>query len=90
MATLDIFPNPFNPSTTLSFTLPAAGEVTLEVLDISGRRIATLVDGVTAAGEHALVWEGRDQAGRQLPSGVYFVQLSTPSQVECQRLVLLK
>jgi predicted esterase len=68
------FPNPFNPATTIGFELPEAGAVTLKVYDVLGRDVATLVDGVLAAGRHTSDWNA---AG--VPSGVYFYRLSASS-----------
>ena len=78
-------PNPFNPKTTLSFSLPAAGPTRLEVFDVSGRRVATLLDGFADAGRHEREWEARGLAG-----GVYLARLSGDWGAESFRLVLLK
>jgi hypothetical protein len=64
-------PNPFNPSTELRFTLPRTGRVGLEIVDVRGRRVRTLLDEVRPAGDHAVRWQGRDGAGRPVASGVY-------------------
>jgi len=85
-----IFPNPFNPSATLRFETAQAGPVTLDVLAPSGRRVRRLHAGDLPAGRHELAWDGRDDAGRRLASGVYFARLALPGRVETQRLVLLK
>jgi len=71
-------PNPFSASTEMAFELPAAGPVTLGVYDVSGRKVASLVNGVRTAGSHVVEWDGRDVAGRVLPAGVYFVRLELP------------
>ncbi|MBK9303993.1 MAG: hypothetical protein IPM94_08925 [bacterium] len=69
-------PNPFNPSTTFSFDVPAGGgDVRLDVLDARGRIVRTLVAERRGEGRHEAVWNGRDGAGRRLPSGVYFARL---------------
>jgi len=83
-------PNPFNPAVTLPFTLATPGRVRLEVFDLAGRRIATLADGHLAAGEQALVWDGRDAAGNPQASGVYFARLAAAGTTETKRLVLLR
>lgn len=87
---LDSHPNPFNPSTQLRFTLPAAGVARLGIHDASGRLLRVLSDGPRAAGGHTLSWDGRDARGRALPSGVYFARLDTPHARIAQKLVLLK
>lgn len=89
-AQLAAWPNPFNPATTLAWSLPAAGALRLEVLDASGRRVALLHDGPAAAGPGSLRWDGRGAAGHPLPSGVYFARLESGSWRARQKLVLLK
>ncbi len=85
------WPNPFNPSTAISFDLADDGPVRLHVYDLSGRRLRTLLDGTVGAGSnHQVVWDGRDDAGNDLPSGVYFLSLRADSRMESMRLVLLK
>ncbi|MBN2171137.1 MAG: hypothetical protein JW819_07460 [Candidatus Krumholzibacteriota bacterium] len=84
------FPNPFNPATTLRFETAQAGPVTLDILAPSGRRLRRLCAGDLPAGRHELAWDGRDDAGRRLASGVYFARLSLPGHAEARRLVLLK
>lgn len=84
------YPNPFNPSTSIPFTLARAGRVTLRVYDVSGRVVATLVDGVTAAGEHVTHWDGRDARGLRASSGVYLARLDVDGTIDTRKLVLLK
>ena len=69
-------PNPFNPSTTLDFRTAGPGAYRLEIYDMAGRRVRTLLDGTLDAGPHRFEWDGRDQAGRERPSGPYFAGLS--------------
>ncbi|MBD3220109.1 hypothetical protein GF314_02615 [bacterium] len=83
-------PNPFNPRTTGTFTLPAAGHVALEAFDARGRRVATLLDAVRPAGRHELVWEARDAAGRTLPSGTYLLRLRAGAQQEVRKALLVR
>ena len=87
---LAAFPNPFNPKTTLRFTLDAAGPVDLGVYDAAGRRVATLLRGVVDAGAHELVWQARDAGGRPLPSGLYLARLQAESSAWTQKLILLQ
>jgi photosystem II stability/assembly factor-like uncharacterized protein len=70
------YPNPFNPTTVIRYTLPVDGTVTMKVYDMLGREVATLVDGPVAAGEHSAGWDGRDGAGSQVSSGVYFCRMT--------------
>jgi hypothetical protein len=84
------YPNPFNPSTTVPFTLEGAGHVTLRVYDVSGRVLATLVDGVMPAGAHTRVWDGRNDAGAPVSSGMYFCELVADNVRQTRKMVLLK
>ena len=84
------FPNPFNPSTTLNFRLNQPGLVQLSVVDLAGRRIATLLDEVRSEGEHRMVWDGRDDHGRQVASGIYFVRLESGGQIATRKIEMLK
>jgi hypothetical protein len=68
-------PNPFNPSTTIAFTLDRARELTLSVHDLRGRMVARLAHGRFEAGRHLRRWDGRNEAGRPVASGVYLVRL---------------
>ncbi|MCK9995476.1 MAG: hypothetical protein KAH56_04255 [Candidatus Krumholzibacteria bacterium] len=83
-------PNPFNPMTTIRFDLPQAGMVSLSVYDVRGRALCTLGDGFMAAGAHEIAWNGRDDQGRQLGTGVYFVRLVSGGEVVAHRMALLK
>jgi hypothetical protein len=83
-------PNPFNPVTTLSFSLLGSADVRLSVYDAAGREVATLLDRNMEAGAHSAVWDGRDREGRTLPSGVYFARLSIDKNVGEIKMVLLK
>ena len=83
-------PNPFNPETTLRYELSEPGDVRLEIYDASGRRLAILVDGYRSDGEHRVAWRGVDDAGRALPSGVYFARLEAAGRTESTKLVMAK
>ncbi len=84
-------PNPFRASTELSFEIPAAGPVVLEVMDVSGRRVAALIPGQRLdAGRHRVAWDGRDGQGRAVGSGVYFVRLETPGGASSSRILRLR
>lgn len=83
-------PNPFNPATIIRYSIPARARVRLEVFDVRGARVATLVDGVLDAGAHRAEWDGRDRTGSKVSSGVYFYRLSAAGAVLTRRMVLLK
>jgi subtilisin-like proprotein convertase family protein len=84
-------PNPFNPATTISFAVPAdAGLVTLSIFDVSGRRVHTLEQGTLPAGTYTRTWQGRDDSGRQVSSGVYFYQLTGNGFSQTRKMVVLQ
>lgn len=83
-------PNPFNPSTTISFTLSERGPVTLAVFDLAGRRVRTLVDGALEPGRHAAVWDGRDDRGLAAPSGTYLYRLVAGGQALSGKMMLVE
>lgn len=83
-------PNPFNPATSLRFTVPRAGAVDLVVHDLSGRRVRTLVDGRLEAGAHEVRWDGRDDQGHGVASGVYLARLRSGAETMVRRLTLVK
>ncbi len=84
---LSALPNPGRGDQRLAFVLPLAGQVRLTVLDLAGRRLATLADGIETAGEHSVSWSGRDAAGRRAPAGVYFARLEVGKVERGVRLV---
>ncbi|MBM2841390.1 MAG: Por secretion system C-terminal sorting protein [Bacteroidetes bacterium] len=73
------YPNPFNPTTVIRFALPQASEVTLNVYDLLGRRVTTLVDGEQSAGYHSVEWNGTNSSGNKISSGVYFYRIEARS-----------
>ena len=83
-------PNPFNPRTVIGFDLARTTNVALSVHDLTGRHVRTLVQGVLDAGSHEAAWDGRDDAGLPVPSGVYLCRLVAGSFVEARRMTLLK
>jgi hypothetical protein len=90
---LQLFPNwpdPFNPTTTLRIEAPSGMDTHLEVVDVRGRSVRVLWDGVVPAGGRDVVWDGRDTAGVVLPSGVYFARLAAASQTRVERLTLVR
>ncbi|MBN1825687.1 MAG: immune inhibitor A [Candidatus Eisenbacteria bacterium] len=83
-------PNPFNPSTVISWSLARPGNVSLSIHDVSGRLVRTLVRGARDAGDQETVWDGRDDRGGAVASGVYFYRLRAGAFTETRKLVLLK
>lgn len=84
------YPNPFNPSTTFSFSLLYADRVELAVYDAQGKRVRTLIDGVVPGGDTQVTWNGRDEEGRSLPSGTYFYRLRAAGLVYGRPATLVK
>jgi len=83
-------PNPFNPSTTIAFTLESAGPVRIEVFDLAGRRLRLLSDGHRAAGRHTVRWRGDDDRGRPAASGTYVCRLTAGRDVRSRSMTLLR
>ncbi|MEZ5064770.1 MAG: FlgD immunoglobulin-like domain containing protein [bacterium] len=81
-------PNPFVERTTISFRVPRAGIATVDVYDVSGRRLRTLASGPVAEGTHDVVWDGLTSAGVPAPAGVYFVRLTSPGETPASRRVV--
>ena len=84
------YPNPFNPQTKISFSLVKAGEAELTVYNIKGQKVKTLVNDYIEAGEHSVIWNGKDNDGKDVSSGVYFYRLKTIDTVQNRKMLLLK
>ncbi|MBU1073860.1 T9SS type A sorting domain-containing protein, partial [bacterium] len=85
------YPNPFNPSTTILFDLPVAGPATLKVFDLRGRLVRSLVDSKWLdAGRHSAVWDGLEDRGQAMASGVYFYRLEAGDYVQTRRMTLIR
>jgi len=83
-------PNPFNPKTSIAFSLPDAADVELSIYDVAGRKVATLVDSNMPAGPHSVEWNGRSDSGERVASGVYFYRLNAGDNEMSRKMVLLK
>jgi subtilisin-like proprotein convertase family protein len=83
-------PNPFNPVTTVSYGTPSEAKVSLVVYNVAGRQVRTLVDGEVDAGYHVAVWDGRDDHGVEVSSGVYFCRMVAEGFDDSTKMVLLK
>jgi hypothetical protein len=83
-------PNPFSGATTVFFEVSTAEPVTLEIFDVSGRRVRTLMKGETAAGRYHVTWQGRADDGRPVAAGVYYVRLVTRGSSQSRPVILLK
>ncbi len=87
---LTVHPNPFNPRTTLTYEVPQAGPARLQVFDLRGRFVRSLIDGAVAAGRHEVQWDGRNESGRDQPNGIYLSRLEAGGQVARGRMTLLR
>jgi hypothetical protein len=85
-----IYPNPFNPQTTIEFTQVERGRVSVSVFDLSGSRVRRLVDENRSVGRHKVVWDGRDDGGRRVASGTYMVSMSAGDVRQTKKLMLVK
>jgi len=85
-----IVPNPFNPQTTIQYSLASQGRVELKIYDVAGRLVEVLANETQIAGQHSVVWRGTDRHGSPVASGVYFVRLSAAGQVFTRKAILLK
>ena len=88
--TISNYPNPFNPETKIVFNLPEEGNVKLEIYNIKGQKIITLLDCYMSPGRSEMIWNGKDDNGKPVGSGVYFYKLQTPSKSYVRKCMLLK
>ena len=84
------YPNPFNPTTDISFSLPSAANVSLRVYNLLGQEVATVVDGDMGAGVHTVTWDGSNDGGEQVSSGIYFYRLVAGDDTATRKMMLLK
>jgi len=84
------YPNPFNPTTTISFDINREGNVLLEVFNVKGQRVKTLADRVYGIGQHKVVWNGDDEMGNSVSSGMYFYRMTTDDFNGVKRMMLMK
>jgi len=84
------YPNPFNPSTTITFEMAQAGRVLIEIYNIKGQRVKTLTNGMYNAGSYRLIWNGEDESGNGVVSGVYFYRMTTEGYAKTLKMLLMK
>ncbi len=87
---VQVDPNPFNPRTTVAFALPVAGPVSMDVFDARGRRVRRLLEEHRSAGAHSVLWDGSDDAGHALASGMYIVRVATAAETVSRKVALLR
>jgi hypothetical protein len=86
----NIYPNPFNPSTTIEFAIPDENNVMIDIYNLRGQHVLNLMDQNTNPGYHAVAWSGFDNAGRIVPSGIYFVYIKFANQLMSKKVTFLK
>nr|MBN2278089.1 VCBS repeat-containing protein [candidate division Zixibacteria bacterium] len=86
----DNYPNPFNPATIISYDLPVAAPVNLDIYNVLGQRVRSLVDDIQPAGHHNVRWDGTDYAGSQVASGIYFYRLTAGDYTSSKKMILQK
>jgi flagellar hook assembly protein FlgD len=84
------YPNPFNPTTTIDYSLPRSEHVTLEVYNVSGQKVRTLIDEVMPAGNHSVEWDALSDTGTKVASGVYLYRLTAGEVTSSKKMTLLK
>ncbi len=84
------FPNPFNPKTTIQFALPKAGRTQINIFDIAGRHVRTLLDEELPANTHQVSWTGENDKGQNVAAGVYFYLVTSGDQRSVGRMALIK
>jgi hypothetical protein len=87
---VSVSPNPFNPSTAITYQVGDMSAVKLQIYDVHGRLVRTLVDGTVEAGSHTVLFDGRNAAGARLASSVYFLRLETPAVMQVRQVTLVK
>ena len=90
LSSVTAYPNPFNPKVRVSFSLAAGGEVKVTVMDVAGRLVRKLHNGVLAAGQQIFEWDGRDERDRPQSSGVYFYRIETGAETQVGKMVLAR
>ena len=84
------YPNPFNPTTTINYTIPKEGSVKIEVYDITGRLVTTLVNNTMSAGAYKVTWDGKNSSGQSVGSGIYLYRIQANDFVSVKKMVMLK
>ncbi len=90
VTSLNVYPNPFNPSATISYSLREADNVRLDVFNLKGQKVRVLDEGIKTTGMHNVIWDGTDSSGNVLQSGIYFLRISSGNDVQTTKAVLTK
>ncbi len=84
------YPNPFNPTTVIEYALPKPSEVTIRIYNILGQKVRDLLDEHQDAGYKSVLWDGKDNSGNEVSSGVYFYRIQAKDFIKCKKMTLLK
>ena len=84
------YPNPFNPKTTIAFSLAKSAKVSVSIYNTKGQLVKTLVSGGKAAGLYKVEWDGKNNAGNKVSSGIYFTRIDTPTFTSTRKIMMLK
>ncbi len=84
------YPNPFNPSTTISYSVKEALPVTIEIYNVKGQLVKTLINEQKAAGTHTVVWNGTDNSNRPVSSGVYYYKMNAGKYSSTKKMIMMK
>ncbi|MBC8384089.1 MAG: T9SS type A sorting domain-containing protein, partial [Candidatus Cloacimonetes bacterium] len=84
------YPNPFNPTTTISFSLPNEQDIELTIYNIRGQKVKTLYSGTADKGDHSMIWEGKNANNKSVSSGIYFYKLKTNENILTRKMIMLK
>ncbi len=90
VSALTAYPNPFNPDVSISFSLAKSEAAKVEIFNLRGQKVNTLADGRLASGKHVLIWNGKDERGNSVASGIYFARIKTKSQTRAIKMMLMK
>jgi hypothetical protein len=84
------YPNPFNPATTIEYSLPKREDVTIDIFNLLGQKVRTLVDEYKSAGTYHITWDGTDTSGNPLATGIYFCRFRAGDHVQSKKMLLIK
>jgi len=84
------YPNPFNPSTTIKFAVPNTSQVAIDVYDLNGQKIATLLNEEKAAGYYSVIWNGKNTNGNDVSSGIYLYSIRAGNFSEVKKMLMVK
>jgi hypothetical protein len=84
------YPNPFNPETTIRYDVPETAEVQIQIYDVLGRQIRLLFDGVSLPGTYEIMWDGRDELGLPVSTGIYFIRLCMGNEIRQHKMLLIQ